>query len=49
VIAFADLGPEAIYRLTVSGFPAIVVNDLFGRDLYEDGRRLYRRLRTGEH
>ena len=48
VIAFADLGPEAIYRLTVSGFPAIVVNDLFGRDLYEDGRRLYRRLRTGE-
>jgi fumarate hydratase subunit beta len=48
VIAFADLGPEAIYRLTVSGFPAIVVNDLFGRDLYEDGCRLYRRLRTGE-
>jgi fumarate hydratase subunit beta len=48
MVAFADLGPEAIYRLTVSGFPAIVVNDLFGRDLYEDGRRLYRRLRTGE-
>ena len=49
VFAFADLGPEAIYRLTVSGFPAIVVNDLFGRDLYEDGRRLYRRPQTGEH
>ena len=49
VVAFADLGPEAIYRLTVSGFPAVVVNDLFGRDLYEDGRRLYRRLRTAEH
>ena len=48
VVAFADLGPEAIYRLTVNGFPAIVVNDLFGRDLYEDGRRLFRRLRTGE-
>lgn len=49
VVAFADLGPEAIYRLTVSGFPAVVVNDLYGRDLYEEGRLLYRRLRTGEH
>jgi fumarate hydratase subunit beta len=48
VIAFADLGPEAIYRLTVSAFPAVVVNDLHGGDLYEEGRRLYRRLRTGE-
>ncbi|MGD2096882.1 MAG: FumA C-terminus/TtdB family hydratase beta subunit [Desulfobacterales bacterium] len=45
VVAFEDLGPEAVYRLTVSGFPAVVVNDLFGRDLYEDGRRLYRRSR----
>jgi fumarate hydratase subunit beta len=49
VVAFPDLGTEAIYRLTVSGFPAVVVNDLFGRDLYEDGRRLYRRLQTAEH
>jgi fumarate hydratase subunit beta len=46
VVAFEDLGPEAIYRLTVTGFPAIVVNDLHGRDLYEEGRNLYRRLRT---
>ncbi len=45
-VAFEDLGPEAIYRLTVTGFPAIVVNDLHGRDLYEEGRNLYRRLRT---
>jgi len=47
VVAFEDLGPETIYRLTVSGFPAIVVNDLHGRDLYEEGRNLYRRLRAG--
>jgi fumarate hydratase subunit beta len=46
VVAFEDLGPEAVFRLTVSGFPAIVVNDLHGRDLYEDGRNRYRRLRT---
>ena len=43
-VAFEDLGPEAVYRLTVSGFPAIVVNDLHGGDLYEEGRRLYRRV-----
>jgi fumarate hydratase subunit beta len=42
-VAFEDLGPEAIYRLTVNGFPAIVVNDLHGGDLYEAGRKQYRR------
>jgi fumarate hydratase subunit beta len=47
LVAFEDLGPEAVYRLTVTGFPAIVVNDLHGGDLYEEGRNLYRRLRTG--
>ncbi len=43
VIAFPDLGPEAIYRLVVDKFPAIVVNDVQGRDLYEEGRERYRR------
>ena len=47
VVAVEDLGPEAIYRLTVTDFPAIGVNDLHGRDLYEEGRNLYRRLRAG--
>jgi fumarate hydratase subunit beta len=47
VIAYEDLDTEAIYRLTVTGFPAMVVNDLHGRDLYEEGRNLYRRLRPG--
>ena len=42
VVAFADLGPEAIYRLVVDKFPAIVVNDVQGRDLYEEGRERYR-------
>ncbi len=35
VIAYEDLGTEAIRRLTVKDFPAIVVIDRFGRDLYE--------------
>ena len=37
VVAFPELGPEAIYELEVEGFPAIVVNDIYGNDLYQDG------------
>ncbi len=35
VVAFEDLGPEAIYELTFSDFPAWVVNDCYGADYYE--------------
>jgi fumarate hydratase subunit beta len=42
-VAYADLGTEAINRLTVEDFPAIVVNDIYGRDLYEEGQRLYQK------
>ena len=34
VIAYEDLGTEAVRRLTVRNFPAIVVFDSQGRDLY---------------
>ncbi len=34
VIAYPDLGTEAVMRLEVEGFPAIVVNDIYGGDLY---------------
>jgi len=37
VIAYADLGPEAVLRLQVIDFPAVVVNDLHGGDLYISG------------
>jgi fumarate hydratase subunit beta len=43
VIAFPELGPEAVHRLEVEGFPTIVINDCQGRDLYELGVRQYRR------
>ncbi len=36
VIAYEDLGPEAIMRLEIQDFPLIVVNDAAGRDLYEE-------------
>ncbi|WP_003540853.1 Fe-S-containing hydro-lyase [Desulfotomaculum nigrificans] len=41
VVAYPELGPEAIYRMVVKDFPAIVVNDAFGGDLYQEGRKLY--------
>lgn len=43
VIAYEDLGAEAIRRLTVEDFPAIVVNDLYGGDLFKMGVLRYRR------
>ena len=41
IIAYEDLGPEAIRRLQVKDFPAIVVNDTEGHDLYEQGVKEY--------
>lgn len=45
VIAYSDLGAEAVHRLEVDDFPAVVVNDLWGRDLYEEGPARWRRER----
>jgi fumarate hydratase subunit beta len=41
VIAFEDLGPEAIRRLTVEDFPVVVIIDSMGRNLYKIGREEY--------
>ncbi|EEG76335.1 Fe-S-containing hydro-lyase [Dethiobacter alkaliphilus] len=41
VVAYPELGPEAIYRLEVEDFPATVVNDAHGTDIYEVGRQEY--------
>lgn len=43
VTAFPELGTEALRKLEVRNFPAIVVIDCEGRDLYEEGRRKYQR------
>ncbi len=34
VVAYPELGPEAVRRLTVEDFPTVVVNDTRGEDLY---------------
>jgi fumarate hydratase subunit beta len=44
VIAYEELGPEAIRRLVVENFPAVVINDVHGRDLYEEGLKEYQIL-----
>ncbi len=41
VVAYEDLGPEAIRELRVENLPAIVVNDTMGNDLYVEGQRAY--------
>jgi fumarate hydratase subunit beta len=38
IVAYEDLGPEAIRRLEVEDFPVIVVNDIYGNDLLEQGK-----------
>ena len=41
IVAYEDLGPEAIQRLEVEDFPVIVVIDSEGNNLYESGRLAY--------
>jgi len=45
VIAYEDLGPEAVRRLVVEKMPLFVVNDTAGNDLFEKGVAEYRRNR----
>lgn len=47
VVAFPELGPEAVRRLEVEDLPTIVINDCQGGDLYEVGIKEYRRTATG--
>ncbi|MCD6358505.1 MAG: Fe-S-containing hydro-lyase [Dehalococcoidia bacterium] len=43
VIAYQDLGTEAIRRLEVKDFPITVINDIYGDDLYYKGKMQHRR------
>jgi fumarate hydratase subunit beta len=44
VIAYEDLGTEAIRRLVVEDFPVIVANDIYGGDIFEEGRRRFAKI-----
>lgn len=41
VVAYEDLGAEAIHRLEVENFPVVVIIDSLGNDLYETGPAAY--------
>ena len=43
VVAYEDLGTEAIRRLEVESFPVVVANDMYGNDLLELGKAKYQR------
>jgi len=43
LVAYEDLGTEAVRRLVVQEFPVVVLNDLHGGDLYREGREHWRR------
>jgi fumarate hydratase subunit beta len=41
VVAYEDLGAEALRRLEVEDFPVTVINDIYGGDLYKEGKAKY--------
>ena len=41
IIAYEDLGAEAIRKIYVEDFPVTVINDASGNDLYQEGRKEY--------
>ena len=43
IIAYEELGPEAVRKLEVKDMPLFVINDIFGSDLYEAGMLKYRK------
>ena len=44
VLAYEDLGPEAVARLTVEDFPAIVAIDCEGNNFYEAGQKPFQEI-----
>ncbi|MCH5323468.1 MAG: Fe-S-containing hydro-lyase [Helicobacter sp.] len=44
VLAYPELGPEAVARLSVEDFPAIVAIDSSGNNFYETGQAPYKKV-----
>jgi fumarate hydratase subunit beta len=43
VIAYEELGPEAVMKLEVKDLPLFVINDIYGNDLYDAGMKKYKK------
>jgi fumarate hydratase subunit beta len=48
VVAYEDLGPEALYALDISAFPAVVIIDAHGKNFHESARAEWRRPALSE-
>ncbi|MBI2165595.1 MAG: Fe-S-containing hydro-lyase [Chloroflexi bacterium] len=46
-VAYEDLGTEAIVRLRVESFPCTVMNDAYGKDLFQMAKEQWQRVRVG--
>ena len=44
IVAYEDLGCEAIRRLEVIDLPAVVINDCYGHDYYRENQAKYARI-----
>ncbi len=42
IVAYEDLGTEAIRRMQIEEFPVIVCNDIYGGDALEQGKQAWR-------
>lgn len=42
VVAYSELGAEALRRIEVEDFPVVVINDMYGGDLYSTAKEKYR-------
>ncbi len=42
VVAYQDLGPEALFELELTAFPAVVIIDRHGQNLHDSARRQWR-------
>ncbi|MBN1409274.1 MAG: fumarate hydratase C-terminal domain-containing protein [Spirochaetales bacterium] len=43
LVAYEDLGPEAILKFRIEDFPVIVINDIHGNDYYEIGSASFKK------
>jgi fumarate hydratase subunit beta len=49
MVLFSELGPEAVLKLTVKDLPAVVAVDCWGRDVYEEGPKRFRKPITNRN
>jgi fumarate hydratase subunit beta len=46
IVAYEELGPEALYALEVEAFPAVVIIDREGRNFHEEARKQWRAVKV---